>query len=478
MTLKRHTYNNLHTASVSFCNPTTGEMIDHFANTVKFKVDKKTGLTKLATFLDACTSDRLFIVGKLTDTTRAYFETEVYSQWVGNGIFDKRSYTFKKEDKKIELRAMCLSFFRTCTDVGQAYDAYHKMEDMLLLNAGIPVLTSPSVTGSLLLEMNLPYNLELDPLEDKYSQLIHDNTTQPRQEVLTQKLGDTISDFYYLDGRWMYAACLDYEYPCGQPIYDDMPFYQKYAVGWYYVHFTVPSNWQHVGILPVKKDKSWYWPNTPNETYTGWICEPELRVAVENGWNIKVINRLLFPKGRPFRNWKTLLVDMREDASKIEDVNIRKHITGAFREMMLHAIGRMYSREWKREEKLTLDEYAVKLESMSVESRLRTVRRGNYMYVPVTEKLAGKDEKWLLPYLPAYVWSYCRRLVTLQLLQLPYDAILGCRLDGIYLSENPNIEDTGKIGAFRLKGELHGTYKTPRTNDEISVLAHLSEYKN
>lgn len=475
MVLKRQFLKGLKDKSVSFCNPLTGEMIHSDGSKEQFKVEKKIGLTLLATFLDNCTSDRLFIVCKLTDTDRVWYEVERYSKWLGDGIFAKRSYTFKLGKRTIELRATSESYFPVCLDVMEAYKSYQVLREMYTRYTHMPLLSSPSTTALILLEANLPYQLQLEPLEEKYDNLIREYSTQQRQEILTTPDMEMIEDFYYLDGRWMYAACLDYEMPVGNPIYDTMSTYIKYVPGWYRVIAKVPENWCHIGLIPVKRNKVWIWPNTPNETMSTWISEPELRVAVEHGWNVKIIERLLFAKDRPFRTWRKLLVDMRNEASTLEDKAVRKNVMDAYRGMMLAGIGRLYSKEWRREKKLTIDEYREQYNDLPIASRLNAIRSGDIMIVPITDSLNEKERKYQHPYLAAYVWAYCRKLLTEQMLKIPFEDILGDRLDAIYTKRNPNIIDTGKIGQFRLKGELHQTMKAPLTFDDLHNLSRLSE---
>jgi hypothetical protein len=436
-------------------------------------------LTPLAVFLDACTSVRLFVVGKLTDTNRAWYEVEKYSAWLGDGIFAERSYTMKQDKRYVELRATCKSFFPSCTDATEAYNAYQVLRELFMHHANMPLLSSPSSTGLALLETTFPHKLQLEPLDEEYETLIREYTTQPRQEVLTMPTLSTIDDFYYSDGRWMYAACLDHEMPIGAPIHDTIPVYEKYVTGWYRVTATVPNDWQHIGLIPQPigkgKDKQWVWPNTPNATITTVVAEPELRLAIEHGWSIKILERLLFPKDRPFRTWRKVLVTMREEAGKIEDKAIRKHVQDAIRQMMLTGIGRLYSQTWKREKKIPIDDYVKQLKDLPVASRLNAIRSGNVMIIPVTDALTDKDKRYYHPYLAAYVWSYCRMKLTQAMLQIPRETILGCRLDAIYTTVNPQFEDTGKIGQFRLKGELHETRQAPQTLDDLHTLSELSE---
>lgn len=479
MTLKRVTMSHLQERSASFCNPKTGEMIHKDGARITLKVDKKTGLTPLAAFLDTCTSVRLFIVGRLTDTTREWYSVERYSKWLGDGIFAERSYMMKKDNRNIELRATCKSFFPSCTDVSEAYTAYQALSELYKKHTNMPLLSSPSSTGLTLLETTLPRDMVLEPLEEQYERVIREFTTQSRQEVLTPFNLDTIEDFYYLDGRWMYAACLDYEMPIGAPIHDSIPVYQKYVTGWYRVTATVPATWEHIGLIPQPigkgKDKVWKWNSTPNATITTWISEPELRVAVENGWSIKVLERLLFPKAKPFRTWRKELVTMREEASTIQDETIRKHVQAGIRQIMLTAIGRLYSMSWKREQKIPIDDYVKQLSTLPISSRLNAIRSGDVMIIPVTDALTSKDKRYYHPYLASYIWSYCRMLLTKAMLQVPRETILGCRLDAIYTTANPMLEDTGKIGQFRLKGALHKTMKAPLTLDDLHTLSELSE---
>src|SRR5581483_8495349 len=115
--------------------------------------------------------------------------------------------------------------------------------------------------------------------------------------------------------------------------------FERYRPGWYRVTATIPADWAHVGLLPVPgerigSEKPWTWPATPGlELADLWVSEPELRLALDQGWSCVIHERLLFTGQKVLRTWRERLLHMREDAERLEP-EIRPHVRSAIREML------------------------------------------------------------------------------------------------------------------------------------------------
>ncbi|MER8073184.1 hypothetical protein ABTZ59_33505, partial [Streptomyces sp. NPDC094034] len=81
-----------------------------------------------------------------------------------------------------------------------------------------------------------------------------------------------------------------------------------FGSGHWHVRVTVPTTWQHVGILPAPApgDRAWNYPHHPGTTYTTWAGAPEIYTALTNPitpWKIEILDGILWQDGKPLDDW-------------------------------------------------------------------------------------------------------------------------------------------------------------------------------
>lgn len=437
----------------------------------------------LAELLEQCTTPRLMLVAGLSDVGRDWFEAVQARGWVlSHFSMEQRTATARRGDRSIEIRLAGLTFFKGCDDLTTVTRAWKALRQIVgRYGDGLPLLGNPGTIGLHLLERLLPEGATYPVQHEEIRELLYRNSPQPRKECLTLPDLDQIPAFHDLDGRWMYAACLVYSFPVGEPIRDRRSEFERYRPGWYRLTATVPPDWQQVGLLPVPgermgSEKPWVWPATPGMVLTDlWVSEPELRLALEEGWPCDIHERLLFGGQKVLRTWHERLLKMRNDAEQVAP-DLRPHVRGAIREILLHAVGRWHMQTWEEERTGPLEEWERLAPTLSVGEQMSGYQReGGLMSYVAQRPLAGQEARWLRPEWSASIWAYCRVLLTRRLLSLPRATILGCNTDAIYTASDPHWPDDGTPGQFRSKGCLAEPLPAPHTEEALHRLKEQAE---
>ena len=205
------------------------------------------------------------------------------------------------------------------------------------------------------------------------------------------------------------------------------------------------------------------------------MSEPELRLALVQGWSCTIHERILFAGQKVLRTWQERLVKMRADADQLAP-DLRQPVRGAIRDMLLHAVGRWHMQDWEEERTVTLEEWVRLAPALSADEQMSAYQRESGLMSYLAHRpLGGQETKWLRPEWSAYVWAYCRVLLTQRLLSLPRAAILGVNTDAIYATIDPGWPDDGKPGQFRSKGRLSGPLPAPQTEDDLRRLKEQAE---
>lgn len=309
------------------------------------------------------------------------------------------------------------------------------------------MLSSPTLTGLHAFESKLPFELPEGCPQPAWRTMLHLRTTQSRTEIWLPK---TVSEFWYLDRRFAYAADAVLELPCGEPVLLEGEAAKPvpYETAWYEVIFEVPKGWQHVGLIPVLTGNlsgfEWAWPNEGR--HGAFVAEPELRVALAAGWKVEVLKKWLFEKARPLEKPVKLLIALYERAK-----NCGQSVeAGIYRDFVLRAIGGMYARSYDRE-RIVSEAEILEIEDSSALTA-QQIEGDRYAIKERTEKREGR---FYQPEWTAYIWSRARARLNAALLSLPYESLIGCHVDAIYTDREPlTIADNGRVGQFRLKGKL------------------------
>lgn len=413
----------------------------------------------------------LYWVSAFTSLSREWF-MDCPGYRLVNYNHEYRSGTYKTEDDKelsIKWAGSWFDFDPATVNMREMCDAWGRLNYWLgkRSNGQIPAMSTPGQTGLRLLETCLPPGFVFEAPAPDVCAMIRANTPQARKEIRKQNLSDISQEmFSYIDARWAYAACARIELPGelqthyiadkrATVLFGALPFESRYWKGWVRAVVTSSSDWRGVGLIPVKLPSGRYeWPgDLLGEEVV--ITAREAEEAERLGWRIEVKEAWKFSTVRPLRAWVEKLVDMRELESC-------KYYRSAIRNIMLNAIGAMYSDSFTREGGVAFEQFAEKAERMTRAQRLSAVRVGDQMrYVERVQK-EGAMLNYYMPHWVAYIWAECRVRLAREMMKYNPEQVIGCNLDAVYLSGAVNAEDDGKIGTFRLKGILR--------QDEISDL--------
>lgn len=185
-------------------------------------------------------------------------------------------------------------------------------------------LGSPAQTGLDLLARALPKPKDYPkskayryPIPDaRLWASLHTYGYQHRQEMCTDPAQTTAPGWWYLDGRFAYAAhtrCLPYRLER----HDTRDAFVPDQWGWYHVLATVPQGWAHLGIF--KSPGAQEWPHTPGAVIDTWADRYEVELALAHGWGVRIVERYVFapegPGSDPMRLFTKRVVERYNDAA-------------------------------------------------------------------------------------------------------------------------------------------------------------------
>lgn len=437
---------------------------------------------------------RLFLWGELPP--REFMEqSRLWECARYNHRYRSGEYVFKSgaaEVAKIEVRHISSWFPGASveTSAQNCQAGYEKLQEAVKSAFDLPLLGSPSMTGMAALERSLPIGIGAGAISLEAEAIIRNSTPQARAECWgkewIERNGQSETDeFHYLDGRWFYAACCSFEMPAAELVqesqksgeYLTLSKFPKGRRGWYKVLWSAPKDWAHVGLLPCfdRTERKWQWPLIVNEPV--WVCEPELRLALEKGWSVTEVQRLTAQQARPLLTWSEKLKGLRTQAG-VWGASAAPFVAEGVRKMLLDSIGLFYSQKLLRESWCPVQMWQQTAKALTDEQIFSAEWRDDKVYFTKTVRREDGSQAYYKPDWAAYVWSYCRRLLNKQLLEIPRKLLLGCNLDAIYTSRLPALpEDDGKPGRFRLKGQLHKVQgiDIPLTMAELTSLKRESE---
>lgn len=396
--------------------------------------------------------------------------------------------------------------------------AGHAWNVVTKLLAGVePKMTtpmeSPGATGAYLWGHGLGAKYELEPVDDYVAELIHATSGQHHIEHLVagpnasahpdsvplidpDKTPD-ISEFAYSDGRFMYAAqCAELGVgPARELRRDeatDLFRASPYAKARYRIKFTVPDTWDHVGIFGIQErmdSTTWHYPNRPGASAETWADHREMIVAAKHGWLIEPLEAIQFTeKMRPLDTFANRIMRVREQIAQVQNVDpvVVKAVSAAFRNMLIHGIGKFAARS---------QETMFKVGSINeVPEELRQDAKvvGDQFTYRSRPPMSERQKSFYHPELAAQVWGLSRARIMdgpaanghkSGALHVNPRTLIGMHGDAIYTSELPpwalpteqNGGDDGKAGRIRLRGLLRGEMKMPVTADDRDKLKNRAE---
>lgn len=376
------------------------------------------------------------------------------------------------------------------------------------------LLKTPSLTGLELWRSTIGMSKQSDGqyrsteyqvLPAELRDLIHRTSGQGRFEMLPCPDNSGMTpDLYYLDDRLAYGARALTELGIGPAIHDFGSKYEGYTPARYKVRFRVPDSWVHVGLLPVQRQLvkgaasiGLEFPRTPEYSGETWVDATELRVAFapfpsvcptclelygkndgrscpQHGWDIQILERIVFTKGRPLHAWAEKLIQVRElcspnEAARAVVRNILLHTIGAFhgsRRPVTHVAGDTS----KVPEKIPL--------------QIALNPDGEEQYLWTEEGVTPRNQDYNRPEWSSQIWARERARLLLNkygdgtftgALTQPYDSIVAFRLDAMYTTIDPHWPDNGRPGQMRFKGYLPGPVPWPREETDLALVKEMLE---
>ena len=347
--------------------------------------------------------------------------------------------------------------------------------------SGGVLLSTPASTGRDLLLRSLGDH-EYPVADDELQQLIRSTSGQGRIELFPQhaygrRAGHGLGRLVEYDGRMMYAGCVNelptgearWEWCRGADIGDD---FLGHTRARYRVDFTVPRTWAHVGLLGVMDDgpAGWTWPATPGATGSTWCDGVELAIAIEQGWDVRIRERVYWPeRGRPLDTWARKLVECVPTSGPRE---LRPLVRAGVRGIVLHGIGALHGRGYRV--------------SRTSSSPIDVPRGVDAVYYDDAAGLYSwsedRGQRWpelAHPEWTAAVWARARaRLLDCPtgtgrrragMLHVDPSTIVACRTDAVYLTADPGWPDDGRVG--RLTRRRSGLTLAPWPASHRELLA-------
>lgn len=339
---------------------------------------------------------------------------------------------------------------------------------------------TPSVTGRELLRRTLPQGREYAPLPADVIDLLHRTSRQGRFALLKEP-GSELPALFGYDMRFAYALGVQGVRGAGLASWDKGgPEFAGYAPGRYLCEWEVPYGWDQLGLLQSEDET---WPSTPGEHGRGWVDGRELRLALDYGWDVKIRERVLFAvddvDSRPLAQWAKKLIDVREKwipAQSYQTAETIKIARAIIRTVVLLTIGSLQGKPYKTTRRADTS----KGETVPRGVNARREAGGLFVWNELTPRPADKLDM-VRPEWASQVWAV-QRVKLLDTgghanqpntgaLHIDPDALVGLRSDAIYSTADPGWEDTGAVGAFRVKGSpILTPVRCPATGDHLAPM--------
>lgn len=338
---------------------------------------------------------------------------------------------------------------------------------------------TPATTGRELLRRTLPADHEYPALPAEVAALLWETVHQGRYE-LTAKPGTELPALFGYDRRFAYAHGCGRVRGAGLQSWDrGGAEFVPFAPGRYLIEWQVPDDWAHIGLL---QSEDGTWPSTPGEHGRAWADSREVHLAVSNGWDLRIMERILFQDdhSEPFRTWSTKMIRLRDEwlpAQKETPAAVIKLARNIARSIVVSAIGSLQGKG----RKITRTADTSKGEEVPPGVLARMESGGLYVWeerAPAT----GLGHDFMRPEWASQVWAEQRvKLLhsgakaaqpNVGALHVPRAELVAFNTDAIYTTGDPGWHDTGTAGQFRLKGKpITEPFKCPDTAFAVAALA-------
>lgn len=503
---------------------TTGQGVTQDGVAVRPRIGDRRKNPNLTDLLETAASygaNRIMLTGKRPEPAPGirhwlYVKTPHWkpgSHWVNNGPVTGR-FEHETTGFKIEVRTVDEWFGDGMLTPAQARVAWDTTAAILkAADERARLMMSPAATGTNLWALSLPRNVNPVPVSADIAEELHATSGQHHLEHLvagpsrsahedTRALIDPasmkkISEFAYVDGRFMYAA-LGRELGIGPGVRlnrqraFELLNEDPYARARFLVRFKVPKDWAHVGVLGVRHrriEDGWYYPNVPGASGETWADAAEVHVALQHGWMIDPVEAVVFNKARPLDTFTERMMRARDRVATSPDLNpaLRKAVMAALRAIVLHTVG-AFASSGRDQTRVTTNALEI-----PAEYRTKAQRQGELFIYRIPSERNARTESFYHPEVAAQVWGRARARVldgpsalglhTAGALTVDPGTLIGINGDAIYTTRLPAWSlpagngggDDGKTGRLRLQGYLHGTFNTPETLAQRDSLRSRAE---
>lgn len=323
--------------------------------------------------------------------------------------------------------------------------------------------STPATTGRELLRRVLPMRKdksgphEYPALPTEVAAVLWDTAGQARYEMTAQP-GTELPGLYEYDRRFAYAHGCRSIKGAGLLSWDrGGTEFAGYHPGRYLIEWTVPDDWEHVGILQNAEDKSW--PAKPGEHGRGWADSREVRLALDYGWDVKIIERILFNDdgSTPLKVWADKIVKLRQEwlPNQKAPARVIRLAQQIARSILVKGVGSLQGRS----RKVPHSADTSKGEEAPPDARMES--GGLYVwdeYEPVpVHALDMVRPEWA-----SQVWAEQRvkllhsgvraAQANAGALHIPRKDLVAFHTDAIMITSDPGWVDGGQPGQFRIKG--------------------------
>ncbi|MBO9041448.1 MULTISPECIES: hypothetical protein [Curtobacterium] len=503
---------------------TTGQGVTREGTTVRPKVGGNRKNPNLTDLLDTAASfgaERIMLTGKRPEPAPGirhwlFVQTPNWipgSHWVAGGPPTGR-FEHAVTGQKIEVRTVEEWFGDVPLTPAQARMAWNTLEEIV---AGVDdrarLMLSPAATGTNLWAWSLPKNVNPIPVSPDMAEEIRGSAGQHHYDhmvagpsmsqhddcvpLIDPKKTKKIQTFAHVDGRFMYAS-LGRELGIGPGLrlkrsaaYDLLE-NDPYARARFFVRFTVPNDWNHVGLLGMqhrKVEDGWYYPNRPGATGETWADAAEVFVALNAGWLVEPLEAIQFTRARPLDTFYERIKRARDRVQGNPDLPplLRRALAGALRAILLQTVGNFNS-AGRAQTRVAESAFDVPAEYQST-----MVRQGKLFLYQIPSTVSERARMFFHPEFSAQIWGRGRAAVlssasglglkTAGALAVPGHTLIGINGDAIYTTEVPSWSlptehgggDDGKTGRLRLQGMLSGSFLTPETRNSRDALARRAD---
>ena len=496
----------------------TGQGVTREGTRITPKLGERRKTPNLTDLLDTAASygaTRIMLTGRIPEPAPGSRHWLIVKtpNWNGGDVWTSATspsgrFTHVSTGQEVQVRTVREWFGDVPLNPAQARLAWETLESVIVgVDDRARLMLSPARTGANLWAWSLPKTVPLVPVSADVADELHMTSGQHHLEhlvagpsfatheycvpLIDPAVTKKISAFAHVDGRFMYAA-LGRELGVGPGIrYNRAQAYElltsdPYARARYEVRFTVPSDWAHVGILPVRHENvsdGWYYPNRPGAVGVTWADASEVAVALRAGWGIDPLQAVVFNKARPLDTFMDRMNRARERVLENPDMPplLKRAVSDALRSILIQAIGNFASRG------RTKVRTATSAFEIPPQYQASAERRGDvFTYRVPSER--RPDNGLYHPEVAVQLWGRGRARVLSAptahdkfgggALAVPGHTLVGINGDALYTTELPEwsmpVEhggaDDGKTGRLRLKSFIRGSFLTPASLDARTAL--------